>query len=253
MINNKKIYIPSNDELIRLNEIFYRSGVKKQEIFKYMLAKQIELIVSLGGLEYCDSIIKEDTSIASKVIRFIPSDIWCTPLSEDPAFAKRVILSDYPNNNTKHGLDYLNRISSDVYMDSSFIISVLYKLKHILNNNPNYRFTYEESILLNKIFSCNLLDDITIKKEDIARIYRLLTKIEPAYLLKYNIEHINDHERTVLNINYDEFISEAIEEYTSRYGYDEISYKDIANKYDVIENYQNPNTKKLIKFLNDNK
>lgn len=245
----KKVYIPSSCKLKAMDGILCKNGLGKSAIFKYMLAKEVEVIVAQGGLEFFNEDIKEDTVITSKVINFIPSDIWCTSLSDNREYATSVVLKNYHDTSSKYGLDYLDCISSSLYRDSAFVASVLDKLVGILDEDPSYRFSYEGSMFLNKVFDCKLLDDLKLDDIYRTRILKLLTNIEPAYMLKYDLSLIKNGDGSY----HDSILDEALEKYASRYGFYLNYHNKLLNEDDSLTNLKSIRSKKLVKFFEDNK
>lgn len=250
---NKKVYVPTTEELEELKKILQKTNTYRNEktLYEYLIAKKVELIVANGGLEFFSQNEKEDYDIVYGVTNFYKEDIWCTPFTSSP-IAKKIILTDKIMD-TEYGLDYLDRIDNKLCNDKEFVCQIVSKLKTILQKDPNYRFVYQNNKLLNDIFERKLSTNIikSCIKNDISS----LTGIEPTYMLEISDEFIfathysaEDYENLKNNKNFKEsfksyYLNKAIETYYHNY---------INNPITKTSELKEKN-KKLIRFLNEHK
>lgn len=249
----KKVYVPSIEELNELKKIILKSNIaiinqdKNFDLYSYCLAKKIEIILANGGLEFFGSDEKNDYSIVSNVIKYYPSDIWCTPYKNDPDLAKNIIIDNKPKYN--FGLDNAQFIGPELLDDCSFVSEVINTLLENLRIDPYYRFEYIDSTILNNIF----LKKISPKYMEFTSYYKPLLEIEPAYILdtsknKFLEEWFNcyyDNNDEITELHQANALAYAIHEYASRYG---VNYSDV-NSYDEKEKKY----KKLVLFLQEHK
>lgn len=252
MVENKKVYIPNQNELEKMDMILANNQQNDSNLIKYLQAKQIEYIIAQGGLEFFDSDIKNDIDIVEKVIRYIPADIWCTPFNSDKDLAKIIIENNYPKQEVDYGLDYLNCLSANLYQNADFVLLVVQKLNKILKEKPNYRFNYQNNSLLSSIFATTILkylkmEEITIEQE--LQLYKELIEIEPSYITKINMASILKSYNIKYEINYyyaniklANDLYEAIENYADRYN---VKVKNYLPKEKQIK------YKKLTRFLEE--
>lgn len=247
---SSRIYIPSIKDLEKMKEILQNSHMqddcynKNYNIDSYCLAKKVEIILSNGGLEYFDNEIKYDYNIVSKVIKYYPQDIWCTPFANDISLAKKII-SNNENNNYKFGLDNIGSLSSELYENSEFIDNVIKNLLEILRVYPKYRFEYPTNELLDKIFAKKLSSQylnghyLDINNENI--LY-----IEPSYILDMDDSEFCDREfkedKRLTSLRKGNALTKAIKGYATRYGI-----------YSSYEKANEDTYKKLVRFLNEHK
>lgn len=243
-MENKKVYIPSIEELEELEKIISNSNIistnNNFDLYSYCLAKKIEIILACGGLEHFGQEEKEDYTIVKSVIKYYPSDIWCTPYNNDIYIAKEIIF----NNKTqyKFGLDNVQFLSPKLLNENVFIKDVIDALLKTLMFNNEYRFEYADSIILNNIFLKQL------SKEHInSPNYQQLLKIEPAYILDIDKNNFNNTYYTndeITKLRQANTFANAIHSYSSRYG--------IHNTYENSEEKE-VKQKKLVRFLQENK
>lgn len=241
----KKVYIPTDDELYKMQEI--SSG---STLYEYLLAKVIEVLVlkaSLEGnekgiLERTYKCFREHPEIAYGICKMYPEEITTSITAQNDIALCRELIKQ-TNDNSIYSLDSLSYFEQGVGVNHSkgVIDDTLDILLEKLPNTPKYRFEYKEpNTLLDDIFGCNL-DNRFITH---TRAIKLAT-IEPAYFvklqsLKQQLENSPGHT-----------IDFTINKYVSKYGMGKQVYPEYY-RHDIICN-PDKQVKRLIRCLHTHK
>lgn len=238
----KKIYIPTEEELYKMQEMSNGSS-----LYQYLLAKVIEVLVleskleesEKGILERTYKIFRENPEIAHGICRMYPEEINSSIVAKnDIQLCKYLIRSK--SDNSIYGLDNLAYFENGVQTANSVIETTLDILINKLPKTPKYRFEYKEpNTLLDKIFGCELNgyipNSIAIK----------LAAVEPAHAVKLN-QLKQQFENTPGHT-----IDLPISNYVSVYGMGNQFYPEYY-RHDIIC-HPDDQVKRLIRCLNTHK
>lgn len=234
----KSVFIPSTNELYQMQDM-------NVNLYKYLLAKVIEIITvegvnrpGNGILKSTYSYLKEDPYIAAAICSMYPEELKHTLIATTDIHLCLKLIKDYKEK-TKCGLDYLSSFDASVLDNTIVLKEVITKLEQILKENPRYRFEYQESQLLKKIFNREISDiDIIFIKEVVPK----LLNIEPAYGITLNDNYFNMYYERSSNV------SAAVNNYADTYGIP----SRVGTEYIGKDILTNPDTevKKLMRCIN---
>ena len=224
----KKIYIPSEAELTAI------ARTKNANTYKYLLAKVVEkLLANNIYVMNLDSSLKEIKELLDAIYYIYPQELLADKIgSKDKALCMRILAKE--SSDAIYNLDNLSRFDDSILNDLGIIIRTIELLYKRLPQNPEYRFTYKNNLLLDNIFNVSIpsnieLPDVTISK---------LMEIEPIYTFRYpNNTGVADNIRLAV----------AIDTYTEKYGIPYYIGREYLNK-NIIDN-PDEKTKRLIKYL----
>lgn len=237
----KKIYIPTEEELFFMEEM-------NSDVYKYLITKVVEVILAKG--EKLDDIKKiEDElldipEIAHAICYVYPEMLFTLEYARyDMNLCLKLL--DKKKDRQIFNLDILSSFSESV-QNGPVMINTIYMLDELLKINPEYRFQYKKSTLLDDIFNVNYERFSSV----IVRVMDKLINIDPAYAVKLfmdkqikfdYISYIDENKNS-------QFLNEKINEYFKRYDIPEsIS---IPYKGKNIMSNQDEHIKKLIKYIN---
>lgn len=240
----KKIYIPTEEELFKMQEMSNGSS-----LYQYLLAKVIEVLVleskleesEKGILERTYKIFRENPEIAHGVCRMYPEEINSSLMARnDIQLCKYLIKQN--DDKSIYSLDNLSYFenSAGVTTSNGVIDTTLDILLEKLPNTPKYRFEYKEpNTLLDQIFTCELdgviSNNIAIK----------LAAVEPAHTVKLNQLKQQYENRPGHTID------QTINKYVSKYGMGNQFYPEYY-RHDIIC-HPDDQVKRLIRCLNTHK
>ena len=186
----KGLYLPTKDDL-------YQMQSSNANIYKYLVAKNIEALIFNS----------KNKEILKNAYKYQKEDI---------------------KPNTIYRLDNLSYFSELTQFNQTIVIDTIITLYNELKSNPEYRFNYKESILLNQIFTCDPFAFSTLPKE----IKEMLVSIETAY---------------AINFGYLGIVNKSINEYAARYLIDNDLGLSLLKK-DIITN-PDKDVKRLLKTI----
>lgn len=222
----KKVYMPNDKVLFDIQEL---AGANM--LYNYLLVKAAETLIvdginlSAKGILNPNCVYKvtmENEALMHAIGYVYPEVIERVPILEYDAKLCQKLLAKETNEEVKK-LDNLRYFKSSVLSNPEIVRMTIGILARGLMNNPEYRFEYEESSLLEDIFSTRLTTYpgmlSSIETED-------LCSIEPAYAF------ILDNVDTANNLR------DGLKRYLTRYDMDsawgrEYSGKDILHKPDI--------------------
>ncbi len=247
----KKIYIPSDDVLQKMQEL----GVNTA---KYMTIKSIEMAI-LTGLKKksilknaSDEIINSEDAVNS-ICSLYPREIAYSHLaSRNEDLLDDLIMS--PSGMKLEGLEYLGGFEEDIQYVPRIARQIIKALYEELKVRPQYRFEYKESRILDDIFGMDIANSVAINDYVTENC---LARIDPAYAvlipnvslvdlssLSYATEaSANENERRKTLARY------GMISYSERYKYN--SMEDMISKEDISR--EKENVKRLAKTIRKNK
>lgn len=243
----KKIYMPSDETLHKMQEL-------DGDINTYLLIKAIETLIvdgvnypSKGKLKNAYKYLRENPKIVRAICLLYSEEIRYSELAKYDIDLANWLINKTPNREI-YSLDNIGYFSHSIQYNYQFVKNVIDKLGEGLFYNPEYRFEYKESELLDDIFSTKILEahdfgySETIKK---------LPSIEPAYAVLLPYVTGGNHDDVPEEIHRKILLSEGIKAYARRYGLGWYAEKNKDKKVD----FDNPNedTKRLIRCINHDK
>ena len=250
----KKMYLPTEENLYEIQKIKNNNEFNEVNIYAYLILKAIEkvLIDRANGIPFSEM---DDYILNLKDV--IHGICWVYP--EEIKNFKRakqdddlcIGLLDKEQDSSIYNLDYLAKFDVHEPLNIQYYSLVIEKTLKMLNerliNNPEYRFNYQPSDLLDSIFTVDLekFNDMSFD------FFNKLMKIDASYIFGYNPKsdtglHFDKDEKVVM---YREalFFQSGIREMLKRYdlspfiGYD---YQEID-----ITKTSDERIKKLKRFL----
>ena len=242
----KKVYIPTKEELLELQELSKNTKL----IYQYLFNKTIEVLVLEGALSPEKGMLKvayeqfsEYPELAYAICRMYPGEIDKVEEAQyDTDLCYQMIKALHKQDDTIKGLDeILPRFDNDLgILSTRSIIDITAKtLAEHLSSYPKYRFEYKQNSLLDDIFSCEI-ETLFVSPTAVSDFLI----IDPVYITKFSDYHLR-------SINKHADIERALLRYNTRYGISdnvgrECYTKDIISKPD-------DKTKKLIRCLEQHK
>lgn len=247
----KQVYMPSMDELY----IMQSMGIN---LYKYILAKAIEsIIMDIKVYKQSDSSIleniykylKEDPYISYSICKMYPEEIKYSEYAKnDISLCLQLMSNNYNQDKSIYNLDNLSYFEEGfgVLNNTLVIESAINTLIDKLPLTPQYRFEYKENTLLDCIFNCEIPKYMLYLK---SCPVLSCAQIEPAYLLKYNLDELDKQFRDKIHKSY--VLNELINKYANRYGIKQLD----CNEYNNVDILSNPDTnvKRLFKCINQRK
>lgn len=227
MLKVKKLYIPSEEEL---REMYSLVG---DYMYTYLKIKAIEALIvegvnypNKGILKSTYKYLKEDEDIAHAVGMMFPEEIKYSDIAQnDIKLCQQLIMGKEDNSLTSlNNLAYFNN-GAGVLSNNLIVNQTIDLLAKGLRQNPKYRFTYVNSLLLDDIFARRLV----IERDG-------LYEIEPAYVLTYRKSHSGD-----LPLNISTKLFDGMRKYANRYGMNLVPGDVFGNE-----------TKRLVKCIRQN-
>ena len=242
----KKVYIPTKEELLELQEL----SKNTKQIYQYIYTKTIEILVlegvlskEKGMLKVAYEKFKEYPEIAYAICKMYPSEIDKVEEAQyDINLCCEMLDGLKRQDDTIKGLDeILPRFENNygVLSNRSVIDATSKKLVEHLPSYPQYRFEYKPNSLLDNIFSCEIETNF-ISQTSVSNFLA----IDPIYVTKFSHYYLR-------NINKQMEIERALYRYTTRYGISDNVGREYYTK-DIISN-PDDKTKKLIRCLEHHK
>lgn len=240
----KKIYMPSDDVLLKMQEL---GG----DINTYLLIKAVESLIvdgvnypNKGILKNAYKYLRENPKLVHAICLLYPEE---TKYSEVAKYDARLALDlvDKSTSREIYTLDNLSYFSSTATSNSDIVSHTIDKLYEKLPKSPEYRFEYKKSWLLEDIFSTQILNKMQFHDY---RAMEHLSCIEPAYAVLIPNANNSDRNRTeYLKAMRENFVTYGIRAYARRYGLDQVEKREINLKSPDEE------TKRLIRCINHDK
>ena len=241
----KKVYIPSEDELHKIEELTKSTA----HTYKYILAKTIETLLMEKTLDDKKNILKiaynqfrEFPDMAYIICKMYPEEKYlCPEVTDSTVLCERLIRNISKQDDSIKQLDdilkYFEKGPGTV-SNSRVISAIVSALATGLQSYPQYRYEYRENQMLDQIFECEMPD----YQMPIRPTSDFIT-IEPSYALKNYC-----FEPSVEN-NKSRVLKECIDLYATRNG---------INAYDITgagtsSIMGNNHTKKLVRYLEQHK
>lgn len=211
----KKIYVPTLDELYQMQEM-------GANVYNYLLVKAIELLIlkgvknpDKGILEDAIKDVKESYDIFIPICKMYPKEVQYSEFAKmEPGLCVDILKKS--NQIATSNLEQLSYFSSSIASNEWLANEVISILNKELFLNPKYRFEYTSkedsaSKILDDIFSCQFPINNLYNQESC----KLLMNIEPAYALKIKERFFNS-----LSCNESREIAliKSVGNYTMRYG-----------------------------------
>lgn len=256
----KKIFMPSMDELYKMQEL-------RVNIYKYIFVKAVETLICnglnyprTGILENAPKYLRENPDMARAVCTLYPDEMLFSDCARnDVELAVRLMSS---SENNKSGLDHLYRFDANILKNPVVLREAILLLEKELIKNPKYIFEYVSTDFTYWVKGTGtLLDDIFGRKiseqelmfvmgEDRKDVVRSLINIEPAYAICLPIEYFKKYPwHTPDDSDLSIAIGYGINNYANRYGVS----MDIGSGYygkDILTN-PDQNVKRLLKCIKD--
>lgn len=238
----KKIYMPTMDELYKMQDI-----TDGHSTYKYILIKAIESLV-MEGVIYPDKgilkkaykYLRENPNIAYAVCRMYPEEIKYSEYAQNEmVLCLDLISGKHSQDRSIYVLDNLSYFENGigVLSNPSILTTTVKTLSDKLPQTPQYRFEYKQNSLLDDIFA----REIPVQELSEASTQDFIN-IEPAYALIANPDcPKTDNKKYILY--------QSINNYAKRYG---IGYS-IGNEYygDDILTSPDENVKRLLKCIKE--
>ena len=225
----KEIYMPTLEELMTIG------SYKNANLYKYMLVKAIEKMISTHGIciSNIDDLLDDKKEIVDSVSYVFPRLLGLfKEILPDTNLCARILDKDIDNK--IFTLDNLAKFDETVLDNYVIILKVLDILSSNIAKNPEYRFIYKQNKLLDDIFNVEYKRFLDYSDKYINE----LIEIDPIYAIK-----LPNRTRVLDNIR----LAVAIDKYADRYGIPYLTGREYINK-DIIDK-PDEKTKKLIKYL----
>ena len=221
----KNVFMPSMDELYQMQDM-------GANVYKYLLVKAIETLAvdginypNKGMLKSAYKYLREDPYIAPAICMMYPEEIKYSEIaSMDVNLCLKLLDQEQ---DTKCKLDYLSNFDS-IVLDNTLVVGrTITALEEELQNNPKYRFEYQDNELLRRIFNRELTD---IDLMGLETLTDELLFIEPAYGLSFGDRYFknNEYDRPAR-------VSKAVSDYADNYGIPRYVGTEYLNK-DILTN-----------------
>ena len=214
----KSLSLPKAEELVQME------GYQDINVYKYLLVKTVEKLVIEGKLiKNIDNDLKDNNEIINSICYLYPQELLYSSASHyDVTLCNRLLTKE--EDKSIRNLDYLADFAQEVQLNYDIMVKAIDILYEKLPKEPTYRFNYNASLTLDRLFGVDLL---YFDKYNSNMIDKLMY-IDPLYGIK--------KDNIYGSLDKGKFI-DAIEEYAYRYG---IPYE--------VKNDQEK-SKKLIKYL----
>lgn len=241
------LYIPSEEEIQKLQKIREANDINKVDIYGYLVAKAIEkLIVNYHFLRYKDISVTEIPEVIHGVCYLYPKELFQSEYAKYDADLCHAILNA-KHTNELNQLENLGMFAPSVQFNRTTINIVLELLDEKLNDNPTYRFTYSKCQLLDAIFDVDYQAFLSEPHYNMEKLIHL----DPIYAIKFPSRELMPYtcysDERITNFRLGSMLDEAIRKYKKRYDLGEYVGYDYENE--DFTNPQSENVKKLIKYL----
>lgn len=246
-MQKKPIYIPTEEDICRLQKIKDKNDLNKVDIYGYLVGKVIEkLIVDYKFLKFKDIPATDILEVVHGVCYVYDMEIENSDYAQYDADLCHKLLSRRIDSEIEN-LNNLRRFSHSVQFNRTTISMAIDLLDEKLKDNPKYRFTYAKSELLDTIFGVDYQEFLSQPSYNMVK----LIHIDPIYALKFDPrklmpELINPDEK-IMSYRLGMLLEEGIRRYKQRFDLSE--YIGYDYEHEDMTNPQNEQVKKLIKYL----
>lgn len=247
--NKRTIYIPTDEDISKLQKIKASNDINKVDIYGYLVAKTIEkLINDYYFLRHKDIPVTEIPEVIHGVCYVYHQEVYISEYAKYDADLCHSILNQNIDP-TISVLDELHPFAHSVQFNNKTISMVLDILDDKLKDNPKYRFIYSESELLNAIFGVDYQEFLSQPYNNMVK----LIHIDPIYALKFDprmlmSDIVYPNER-IANYRLGVLLEDGIRKFKQRYDLSE--YVGYDYESEDMTNPQSEQVKKLIKFLHN--
>ena len=183
---NKTVYIPTEEDIYNLEIIKRASGVNNIDIYGYLIAKTIEKLISNNKfISNIDSYLLEIPEIVHGICWLYPQELFSSSTARQDYDLCSGLLTKQTDQ-TIYNLDNVSKFDKNIQLNYEIKQKVIKILEEKIISTPEYRFTYQQGVLLDAIFGVkaeefnNLPVDIQVK----------LANIDPTYVLKLNLRDL---------------------------------------------------------------
>lgn len=248
-MERKQLYIPTEEDICRLQKIKEFNDINKVDIYGYLVAKTIEkLIIDFNFLRYKDIPVTDIPEVIHGICYLYPMEIYNSEYAKYDADLCHKLLNQKIDTSITN-LDRLNLFAPSVEFNRQTISMTLSILDEKLKDNPKYRFTYNDSKLLDAIFGVYYNEFLEEPYHNKVKLIHL----DPIYVLKFSpqklIPEVKDPDERLINYRLGILLEEGIRRYKQRYDLGEFVGYDY--EHEDMTNPQNEQVKKLIKYLHN--
>ena len=245
----KPLYIPTEEDIYRLQEIKENNDVNNVDIYRYLVAKTIEkLIVDFEYLGPKELPVMELLEVIQGVCYVYPNEINNSEYAQyDADLCHKLLVK--PHDDELTNLDHLARFAHSVQFNRQTVSMTIDMLDRKLKDNPKYRFTYKSSELLDAIFGVDYQEFLSLTYHNMVGLIHL----DPIYILKFDpcklIPEISYPDERITNYRLGMLLEEGISNYAARFGIGEhigYDYRDVD-----MTNPKDEQVKKLIRYLHN--
>jgi len=246
-MQSKALYIPTDEDIYKLQKIKEANDINKVDIYGYLVAKAIEkLIIDFNFLRYKDIPVTDIPEVIHGICYVYPTEIYNSEYAKyDADLCHKILVQSFDNSISN--LDRLSLFAPSVEFNRKTISMTLDILNEKLKDNPKYRFTYNDSELLNAIFGVNYNEFLSLSYHDMVKLIHL----DPIYALKFDsqklIPEITDPDERLINYRLGILLETGIRNYKQRYDLHE--YVGYNFEKEDMTNPKDEQVKKLIKYL----
>ncbi len=246
-MERRPIYIPTEEDIYRLQQIKNSNDINKVDIYGYLVAKAVEkLIIDFNFLRYKDIPVVDIPEIIHGVCSIYPKEVYNSEIAKyDADLCHKILSRKIDPEVTK--LDNLSMFAPSVQFNRTTISIVLDILDDKLKENPKYRFIYDSNGLLDAIFGVDYQEFLSQPYYNKEKLIHL----DPIYAIKFDSrglmpEIISSDER-LINYRLGCLLNEGIRKYKERYDLGE--YIGYDYEEEDMTNPKSNQVKKLIKYL----
>lgn len=186
---SKRVYLPTEEDLYEIERIKESNKVVDINAYCYLIVKAIEKILVdkkngklIGNM---DDYILNIPKIVYGICWVYPEEIKnFSKIRQDEAFCEDLLRKE--SSNSIYNLDRLGTFLPSVQFASNIVCTTIETLNNKLKDNPEYRFEYQESDLLNSIFSYNypMFEDSSFA------LFSKLKNIDTTFTINYGTKSL---------------------------------------------------------------
>ena len=186
---SKRAYLPTEEDLCEIERIKESNKVVNINGYSYLIIKAIEkiLIDKQNGtlIGNMDDYILSIPQIVYGICWTYPEELKnFSKIRQDESFCEKLLHKN--SDNTIYNLDRLATYLPSVEFSSNIIRATIDILNEKLKDNPEYRFEYQESELLNSIFNFNY----PMFEHSSFALFSKLKNIDATYALNYGTKSL---------------------------------------------------------------